>query len=49
MSEYESVIIIKPDLSKNKLSEITSKVENKIREFANIIKKEDLRREIFSI
>lgn len=49
MSEYESVIITKPDLSKNKLSEITSKVEKKITEFANIIKKEDLRRKSSSL
>ncbi len=41
MNKYESVIIVKPNLSKKELERITCKVENKIKEFANIIKKED--------
>lgn len=41
MSKYESVIIIRPNLSKHELSEITLKLENKISEFATIIQKED--------
>lgn len=42
MNEYENVIIIKPNLSKKELYELKSKVENKINEFAEITKKDDL-------
>jgi len=42
MNKYESVIVIKPNLSKNIYSEISLKTENKINEFATVIKKEDL-------
>lgn len=42
MNEYENVIIIKPNLSKKELYKLKSKVENKINEFAEITKKNDL-------
>lgn len=41
MSKYENVIIIKANLSKHELSEVISKIESKISEFAKIIQKED--------
>lgn len=41
MNEYESVIILKPNLSEKKLTEIISKVETKIGEFATITDKQD--------
>lgn len=42
MSEYESVIILQSDLSKEKLQETTLKIENKINEYAKITKKDDI-------
>lgn len=41
MNKYESVIIVKPNLSKTELAEVTSKVENKINELAKITDKAD--------
>ena len=41
MNKYESVIILKPNLSEKKLTEIISKVEIKIGEFATITDKQD--------
>lgn len=41
MSKYESVIILKPELSKKELEEIIFKVDNKIKEFAVITDKKD--------
>ena len=41
MNKYESVIILKPDLSKQELEKIIFKVENKIKEFAEITDKKD--------
>lgn len=41
MNEYENVIIIKPDLSKEELSKLILKIENKISDFAKITKKDD--------
>lgn len=42
MNKYESVIIVKPNLSEKELSELVLKVEGKIREFAEITEKQDL-------
>ena len=42
MNEYENVIIIKPDLSKEETSKVILKIENNIRNFAEITKKDDL-------
>ena len=36
MNEYENVIIIKPDLSKEETSKVILKIENNIRNFAEI-------------
>ena len=41
MNKYESVIIVKPNLSKTELARVTSKVENKINELAKLTNKED--------
>ena len=41
MNKYESVIIIKPDLTKGKFEETISNVEKKISEYSKIIAKED--------
>ena len=41
MNKYESVIIVKPNLSKAELAKVTSKVENKINELAKLTNKED--------
>lgn len=41
MNKYESVIILKPDLNKKEIEEIVLKVENKIKEFAEITDKKD--------
>ncbi len=41
MNKYESVIIVKPNLSKTELTKVTSKVENKINELAKLTNKED--------
>lgn len=41
MDKYESVIIVEPNLSKKKLSNVTLKVENKIKEFDENFKKVD--------
>lgn len=41
MNKYESVIIIKPDLTKSKLEETISNVERKIADYSKIIAKED--------
>lgn len=41
MNKYESVIIVKPNLSKTELAKVTSKVENKINELAKITDKAD--------
>lgn len=42
MNEYENVIIIKIDLSKEETSKVILKIENNIRNFAEITKKDDL-------
>ena len=42
MNEYENVIIIKTDLSKEETSNVILKIENNIRNFAEITKKDDL-------
>lgn len=42
MNEYENVIIVKSNLTEKGLSELLSKIEDKIREFAKITEKEDL-------
>ena len=42
MIEYENVIIIKSDLSKEETSKVILKIENNIRNFAEITKKDDL-------
>ena len=41
MNKYESVIIIKPDLTKSKLEETISNVERKVSEYSKITAKED--------
>lgn len=41
MDKYESVIIVEPNLSKKSLSNVTLKVENKIKEFDENFKKVD--------
>ena len=42
MNEYENVIIIKTDLRKEETSKVILKIENNIRNFAEITKKDDL-------
>ena len=42
MNEYENVIIIKTDLSKEETYKVILKIENNIRNFAEITKKDDL-------
>lgn len=42
MNEYENVIIIKTDLSKEETSKVILKIENNIRNFVEITKKDDL-------
>lgn len=42
MNEYENVIIIKTDLSKEETSKVILKIENNIKNFAEITKKDDL-------
>ena len=42
MNWYENVIIIKTDLSKEETSKVILKIENNIRNFAEITKKDDL-------
>ena len=42
MNEYENVIIIKTDLSKEETSKVILKIENNIRNFAEITKQDDL-------
>lgn len=42
MNEYENVIIIKTDLSKEETSKVILKIENNIRNFSEITKKDDL-------
>ena len=42
MNEYENVIIIKTDLSKEETSKVILKIENNIKYFAEITKKDDL-------
>lgn len=42
MNEYENVIIIKSDLSKEETSKVILKIENNIRNFVEITKKDDL-------
>lgn len=42
MNKYESVIILKPYLNKEKLQETISKIEDKINEYAKITKKEEV-------
>ena len=42
MNEYENVIIIKSDLSKEETSKVILKIESNIRNFAEITKKDDL-------
>lgn len=42
MNEYENVIIIKTDLSEEETSKVILKIENNIRNFAEITKKDDL-------
>lgn len=41
MNKYESVIIVKPNLSKAELTNVSSKIENKITELAKLTNKED--------
>lgn len=41
MNKYESVIILKPNLTKNKLEETILKIEKKLNEFATITDKKD--------
>ena len=41
MNKYESVIIMKPDLTKSELENVIVKVESKIGEYANITAKDD--------
>ena len=41
MKKYESVIIVKPNLSKNKFDEISKKIDNKINEVAKNINTQD--------
>lgn len=41
MKKYESVIIVKPNLSKNKFDEISKKIDNKINAVAKNINKQD--------
>lgn len=41
MKKYESVIIVKPNLSKNKFDEISKKIDNKMNEVAKNINKQD--------
>lgn len=41
MKKYESVIIIKPNLSKSKFEEISSKIDNKIDGLAKNVNKQD--------
>lgn len=42
MNKYESIIIVDPNLSESELSKFIAKTEDKIEEFAKIIKKEDM-------
>ncbi|MCI8519358.1 MAG: 30S ribosomal protein S6 [Clostridia bacterium] len=42
MKDYETVILMKPNLSKSKMENIITRVENKIRKFGNITRKQDL-------
>ena len=42
MNKYESVIILKSDLSKNKLDEITSTIDKLIEKYSIKIEKQDL-------
>ena len=42
MKKYETVIILNPNLTKNKLIETFNNVENKIKEYAKITQKDDL-------
>lgn len=42
MREYESVIIVKSNVSKSVLDMLTTNIENKIKEYGEITKKEDL-------
>lgn len=42
MNKYESVIIIKPELSKTKMKDIVEEVERKIKEYATITEKQEL-------
>lgn len=42
MNEYENVIMIKSDLSKEELAKIVLKIENKINEYAKITKKDNM-------
>ena len=42
MREYESVIILKPDLSEQEVSSVISKIENTIKNFGKVTVKNDL-------
>ena len=42
MNKYESVIIVKPNLSKGKFDEISANIKNKISSYAMNIQMEDL-------
>lgn len=42
MNKYENVIMLRPNLNEKELTEIISKVENKIGEFATITDKQDM-------
>lgn len=42
MNKYESVIIVKPNLSKGKFDEISANIKNKIKSYAINIQMEDL-------
>ena len=42
MNEYESVIIIKPNITKAEESRVISNIKNKISELAKITKQEDI-------
>lgn len=41
MRKYESVIIVKPNLSKSKFCEISEKIDNKINELTQNVNKQD--------
>ena len=42
MNKFESVIILRADLSASKVNEIVSEIYNKIKEYSKSIEKQDL-------